>query len=148
MQLISTDEAERLIRVAMQQEPDLTRFGIGASPAHGFAVERAALLRPWSVERLRHAVAYIQTVGIAKRPSSRVNSYGIKHFASHWVRRNIPGTGDGYMTNGVFIAACVGLGAPIRRILSHDNPNVDSPNVDCGLRVSGIKMADQDGGIL
>lgn len=107
---MTREEAEKAVGIIMREWPDLTCWGFSHPNADGFAKARAELQSDGisyfirAVEWLRH---------IPRRKTVNLGSYWLKHQAEWWA--------EGYISNGVLIAAAIYLGFRVECISGTPN---------------------------
>jgi len=124
-------EAKKLIAVAMDKEPELTRFGIGIWERRktflsgGIAAVTAKIVEGrtellGAAEEVAAAADWIKLKPRTKRLNVHHSSYGYKHAVESWFsQRGEPVS----VANGSFIAAAIGLGVPYA--IRNNSPNVE-----------------------
>lgn len=131
--ITDAETVEHIKRVAAAY-PELTDFGFGiyndySKKTHEqlrieFAQNREQLYESRACEGFNIACRFLSHIDRTKHINhSAGTSYGLKHTASGWARDVIGKAivGDGYMTNGVFIAAAAHMGFKVERC--GDGPN-------------------------
>jgi hypothetical protein len=125
--------AAAAIKRAIELFPTLTDEGLaewyerGMTPAERkeqFRQSREAMFHPGSIESFINAVGWLSRQGKRKTFNRHGTSYGLKHVASEEIAYQLKANGrdgDGYMTNGIFIAAAIATGFDIKQI--DDGPN-------------------------
>jgi hypothetical protein len=116
MEETTLSEARKLLDAAVTRIPQLTTFGVGLARSHD-------LLDPeqWTGEMRRQQAQLFTEAGLLAIAASAdwlhesehlfrqyLNSYDYKHLVQRW--RGFQGDPETYVSNGSFIAACVGLG--------------------------------------
>lgn len=115
-------EAEK-IKTVLDANPRLGAFGYVAANHPDLAVRYEDMTSPDAVAQFQAACDFIAEAGITKTCRARTpTSYQWKHAAERWA-------GD-YIPNGIFIAAALHMGAPVRRCCD------GSPNAYIGLHAA------------
>ena len=113
-----------VLRFIMARAPILTTEGWGhdglAGGGRDPAAARAAMLTPWGVEQFIRAAQWLDLVPRRATVNRDTTSYGWKHVAERWHERRST-VGRGYISNGMFLAACLATGRRIEP--KHRSPN-------------------------
>jgi hypothetical protein len=112
----SDDELLRMIERVCSEHPDLNANGIRfrprSYPQYSHDTLRAEMTTPKRVAEFRRALAFLRRFGAPTfiEGWNGSSSYSWKHMVEYWW----PGTGDHYVSNGMFIAAALAVGARIK----------------------------------
>jgi hypothetical protein len=111
---------ETLKRVLVEN-PNLCANGWGTEP-HDFERSRAHMTSPHGVEEFERALAFVEArCRPTKAITTHAGSYGYKHMAENWHRRELGDAADCYVSNGALIAAALALGYRHRRLPGSPN---------------------------
>jgi hypothetical protein len=127
------EPTRQAMRDVLAANPSLQRngFSVGREQsAQELAKEREAMLELSALAQFEAARRWLRQWRMMKRP--REGSYGLKHMAE---------PDAGYTMNGVFIAAAIAEGFPVRR-----QPG-GSPNADIAVAVPRSRVGDGSWGI-
>lgn len=87
-----------------------------------FDRSRAHMTSPHGVEEFGRALAFVEArCRPTKAITTHAGSYGYKHMAENWHRRELGDTADCYVSNGAFIAAALALGYRHQRLPGSPN---------------------------
>jgi hypothetical protein len=141
----TNEEAAVLVTRAIEQIPNLTRFGVGLGHAGDAirseqgvkGVQRETVKSQGELKNSLEAVAvcaeWIKQQQAIKTINTRHSSYGYKHMVEEWCeKRHDPH----YISNGCFIAAAVGLGFKFK--INAESPNVVFNFSEKSLKSTGV----------
>ena len=110
-----------ILRRVLAENPGLCANGWGTDPAD-FEDSRTHMTSRHGVEEFGRALAFVEARCRPTRAiTTHATSYGYKHMAEHWHRRELGDAADCYVSNGAFIAAALALG--YRHRLLPGSPN-------------------------